>query len=542
VWNWEIKMAKKQKKAKLKTENSLPWATFIALGIGAIILSAVTWFGAQYYGTQMARHYVQNDSRNWAELALDNLNNQERSFEMSKLSRGDQYILSDLYKGTNMYRVLFLNAQGDIFWSSRPNELGSFDNWKLFEKDLKAGRTVTKFENVNHEKIVALTLKSHDMLVKSYIMKNHNSHTITKIAKPVFIDKEFVGSILMYRDITGIVVWMNYQAKQIAMFLASLIILIFAAIGALIWKYSVSRNKQNEQLRKAKAASDMAGQEAREMATQLQEMNADIADLNTELNANMKKLRETQDEVIRKGKMAQLGQLTATVAHDIRNPLGSIRTSTFLLRRKFSKDNPMMLKPLDRIEKGVSRCDGIITELLDFARTKDLNLKVQNFDDWLLNTVRETAEQLPESVSFECSLGLADKGINFDADSLTRAIVNFLTNASEAMVGKGNDLPANPTPNPTISVSSCITPRGVEISVSDNGPGISDENMKKILDPLFTTKSFGVGLGLPAVEKIFEKHQGGMEIISTEGQGATFTGWFPLKMKTIKTDKTTKAA
>ncbi len=527
-------MAKKQKQATDKNEDSLPWAAFIALGIGAVILSVVTWFGAQYYGTQMARHYVQNESRNWSELALDNLNNQERSFQLNKLSRGDQYILSDLYKGTNMYRVLFINAKGEIFWSSRPNELGPLKDWSQFKEKLKAGKTVSKFQSVNHEKIVALTLKAHDVLAKSYIQKNHKSHTILKIAKPVFVGKQFAGSIIMYRDITGIAVWMNHQAKQIAFFLAGLVLLIFAAIGTIIWRYSISRNKQNQQLRKAKAASDMAGQEAREMASQLQEMNADIADLNTELNANMKKLRETQDEVIRKGKMAQLGQLTATVAHDIRNPLGSIRTSTFLLRRKFANNNPTMTKPLDRIEKGVARCDGIITELLDFARTKDLNLKVQNFDDWLLNIVRETAEQLPESVSFECSLGLANKEVNFDADSLARAVINFLTNASEAMVGKGNDLPANPTPNPTISISSSITPRGVEISVSDNGPGISDENMKKILDPLFTTKSFGVGLGLPAVEKIFEKHQGGMEVTSVEGQGATFTGWFPLEMKTVK--------
>ncbi len=531
-------MAKKQKKTNETGDSSRPWAALTALAFGAIILSAVTWFGAQFYGTQMSRHYVQNESRNWSDLAINNLNNHEKSFELNKISRGDQYIIKDFYNGTNMYRVIFVNAKGEIFWSSRANEKGPYDKWNFFADKLKTATTVTNFEAVSHEKIVGLTIRAHDELVKSYGIKEHSNHTIAEIAVPIFVEKKFVGSIIMFQDITGTVIWMNTQAKLIAAFLAGLILLIFASIAALIWKYSASRNKQSQQLRKAKSASDMAGQEARELATQLQEMNGDIADLNKELNANMRKLRETQDDVIRKGKMAQLGQLTATVAHDIRNPLGSIRTSTFLLRRKFSSDNPTMLKPLDRIEKGVTRCDGIITELLNFARTKDLNLKVQDFDEWLLNTVRETAEQLPQQVSFECSLGLANKDVNFDADSLTRAIVNFLTNASEAMVGKGNEVPANPTQNPLISVTSSLTSRGIEISVSDNGPGITEENMKKILDPLFTTKSFGVGLGLPAVEKIFEKHQGGMEIHSIEGQGATFTGWFPLEMKTVETETT----
>lgn len=529
-------MAKKSVKKQNQNENSRPWGTFVALAVGAVIVSLVSWYGAQLYGNQMANYYVHNEARNWSELAIDNLNNKEKSFENSNLSRGDQYIIKDFYNGTNMYRVLFINAKGSIFWSSRPNEKGAYDKWKFFKDRVSQGKTVTNFQKVNHEKIVGLTLKAHAVLVKSYATKEHAEHTIAEIAIPVLVDKKFVGSILMFTDITGTVVWMKAQSKLIATFLAGIILLIFTVIAAMIWSYSAARNKQSQQLQKAKTKSDEAGQEARDMAEQLQGMNSDIATLNSDLNANMKELRHTQDEVIRKGKMAQLGQLTATVAHDIRNPLGSIRTSTYLLRRKFSGDNPTMVKPLDRIEKGVARCDGIITELLDFARTKDLNLKVQNFDEWLLNVVRETSEQLPQRVGFECNLGLNNQDVNFDADSLARAVINFLTNASEAMVGKGNEVPQNPTANPVISVTSRFSERGVEISISDNGPGISDENLVRIMDPLFTTKSFGVGLGLPAVEKIFEKHQGGMEIESIEGQGATFTGWFPLELKAIESD------
>jgi signal transduction histidine kinase len=94
------------------------------------------------------------------------------------------------------------------------------------------------------------------------------------------------------------------------------------------------------------------------------------------------------------------------------------------------------------------------------------------------------------------------------------------------MVGKGTDLL---TRNPRIRVSTRPAGSNIEIEVADNGPGIAAENLQKILEPLFTTKSFGVGLGLPAVEKILEQHGGGLRIESRPGEGAAFTAWFPIE-------------
>ena len=80
---------------------------------------------------------------------------------------------------------------------------------------------------------------------------------------------------------------------------------------------------------------------------------------------------------------------------------------------------------------------------------------------------------------------------------------------------------------PGIRIESVRTARGIEISVTDNGPGITAENLLRLKEPLFTTKSFGTGLGLSAVEKILEQHGGGLEIKSKPGEGACFTAWFP---------------
>jgi signal transduction histidine kinase len=97
------------------------------------------------------------------------------------------------------------------------------------------------------------------------------------------------------------------------------------------------------------------------------------------------------------------------------------------------------------------------------------------------------------------------------------------------MVGKGDDASKFACASPTIVVATQLTPRGVEISVTDNGPGIAEENIEKILEPLFTTKNFGTGLGLPAVQKIMEQHGGGLDVMSKPGEGARFTAWMPLQ-------------
>jgi signal transduction histidine kinase len=227
--------------------------------------------------------------------------------------------------------------------------------------------------------------------------------------------------------------------------------------------------------------------------------------------------------------MAQLGQLTATVAHEIRNPLGAVRTAAFLVERK-TRDKGLGVEPmLQRIGNGVTRCDNIITQLLDFARSSTPQTQEQDFDTWLEKAVEEEAQKLPAVVTVECRLGLGGKTAAFDPGRLQRAVINLVANASEAMAGKGGDASKFAGANPTIVVATSLTPRGIEIGVTDNGPGIAEENLEKILEPLFTTKNFGTGLGLPAVQKIMEQHGGGLEVKSKPGEGACFTAWMPLQ-------------
>jgi PAS domain S-box-containing protein len=262
--------------------------------------------------------------------------------------------------------------------------------------------------------------------------------------------------------------------------------------------------------------------------TELKRINEEILRLNQELASNMQQLKDAQDALVKKGRMEQMGQLTATIAHELRNPLGAVRTSAFLMERKLKGKELGIESQMQRINNGVSRCDNIITQLLDFTRTKQLTCEAADLDQWLAGVVEEEVKRLPELVSVECNLGLGNALVPFDASRLQRAIVNLISNASEAMVGVGEKKLIDSAEEPKIIVTTSVANRIVSISVKDNGPGIPAELMDKIKEPLFTTKSFGTGLGVPAIEQIAHQHGGQLKILSQAGQGAEFIFTLPL--------------
>ncbi len=286
--------------------------------------------------------------------------------------------------------------------------------------------------------------------------------------------------------------------------------------------------KKYEEMQEAHHDLQLAHKEAEEFSGKLQVVNNDVSKLNVDLADNLNKLKAAQDELIKKGRMEQLGQLTATVAHELRNPLGAVRTSAFLVERKTAGKGYGIEPQLQRIGSGIARCDNIITQLLDFSRSSKLTTKPEDLDRWLEGILAEEAVKLPANVTVKCDLGLGGIHVPFDPPRLQRAIVNLLSNASEAMLPKGDASVPQQSQQPHILVSTLVCNGAAEISVTDNGPGMTVEVMEKIREPLFTTKSFGTGLGVPAIEQIATQHGGSLDIISMPGKGATFTMKLPL--------------
>ena len=319
------------------------------------------------------------------------------------------------------------------------------------------------------------------------------------------------------------------KRMSIAVLISLLAVLI--GLGSAITMFQ-STLRQLDDISKAKIIADVAREDAEDMSEKLTVINGEMATMNRELGSQMHMLKEAQDALVSKGRMEQLGQLTATIAHELRNPLGAVRTSAFLIERKIKGKELGFETQLARINNGVSRCDDIITQLLDFSRSKPLAARPGDLDSWLAKTIEEEARQLPAAVAIECVLNLQGQDVPFDPARLQRAIINLLSNAAEAMVGKGDDPARFETKVPKILVRTDLVDGFALIKIKDNGPGISAENLEKIREPLFTTKSFGTGLGLPAVEQIATQHNGRLEINSKLGAGAEFTIFLPVNQAT----------
>ncbi len=228
-------------------------------------------------------------------------------------------------------------------------------------------------------------------------------------------------------------------------------------------------------------------------------------------------LRETQDALRAKERLAAVGQLVATVSHEIRNPLATIRSSFFTVRHLAQERALDLAKPLERIERNISRCDAIIAELLDYTRVRPLERVRTSIDDWLAEILDE--EHVPSWVGVSRRLH-AGIDVWFDPDRLRRCVLNILSNAVHAIEQ------ARPE-QPQLRIETSTTEDRVELVFSDNGGGISTADLARVGEPFFSTKSFGVGLGLAVVRQIAEQHGGGVSIDSRAGHGATVTLWLP---------------
>jgi signal transduction histidine kinase len=233
-----------------------------------------------------------------------------------------------------------------------------------------------------------------------------------------------------------------------------------------------------------------------------------------------RELEEAHEQLIRKERLAALGQLTATVAHEIRNPLGTVKTSIFSIGDALERNElERVYRALKLAERNIQRCDGIINELLDYTRKWEVKLEPVAIDLWLNDLLDE--QEIPENI--ECRRELhADLVLPIAREHLRRAVVNVFANAIQAMQDEE-------TTENRLTIESAVTEDRLEIHIIDTGPGIVKNVLDKVFEPLFSTKGFGIGLGLPIVRDIMERHGGGIEIQSEIGKGTIVILWLPLE-------------
>ena len=248
-----------------------------------------------------------------------------------------------------------------------------------------------------------------------------------------------------------------------------------------------------------------------------------LRDLNTELETRVQErtgeLSQAQSELLRSTRLATLGQLTATVSHELRNPLSTMRTSLFLLDRQVETRDAKMQENFERLERNIRRCDRIIDELLDFTRISEIDKRPIDLDNWLDELLADMT--VPPDIEILRKSGLAGRVVDFDPDRLRRAIINIYDNACDA---------AAEVQSAAARLEVGTRKRGarVEIWITDTGPGMTPEVLADAFEPLRSTKAFGIGLGLPTVKQILEQHGGAVELHTDLGVGTQVTLSLPI--------------
>ncbi len=232
-------------------------------------------------------------------------------------------------------------------------------------------------------------------------------------------------------------------------------------------------------------------------------------------------LKKVEERMLLTERLTSLGELTAGVAHELRNPLAGIKINTqILLRNKDLSD--MERKLLESSLEGIGKIQKIVDDMLHFAKPKTAHFKEEDINEVVESSLAIFQTKLKKgNISFSFQKGEGLPKVWIDAHQIQQVLTNLMLNAIQAME-KGGSLTLR-----------TFLDRGnsLGIEVRDTGIGIPQAHLKKIFDPFFTTKSEGTGLGLSITLKILENHGATIDVESQEGKGSVFTIYFPLRRK-----------
>ncbi|MCW5199389.1 two-component sensor histidine kinase [Desulfobulbus sp. F1] len=232
------------------------------------------------------------------------------------------------------------------------------------------------------------------------------------------------------------------------------------------------------------------------------------------MEARAQERRELEKQLHESKRLAALGKMIASVSHEIKNPLGIVRSTAEIIAKRISKVAPGNEHLAAIIVQETTRLDGIVREFLDFARPKDLTLSSGSLNSLVERmTVFMEAEFTAKQIKPMLELDSALSEILMDGEQIYQVLLNIVFNAVHAMSEKGGTLTIRTHPLPE---------GGAMLEITDTGCGMSEEKMTQIFTPFYTDKNRGTGLGLSITKNIVEKHGGTITVQSKEGEGTTF--------------------
>jgi len=233
-------------------------------------------------------------------------------------------------------------------------------------------------------------------------------------------------------------------------------------------------------------------------------------------------MEEANKRLIQVEKLASIGHISAGIAHEIRNPLTSVKLNIQKLAEKENLDEFDRLN-LEISQEGIAQIEKFIKELLNYARVSELNLDTFLMHEIIDGSIKMISDSLDlKNVTVRRDFTPDLPPVKVDADKLRQVILNILRNSCEA-VPEGGEI--------RICLSQVQTASGcrVRTEISDNGRGVPPQDWENVFEPFYTTKASGIGLGLAIARKIIEQHEGSIRVTAQEGQGSCFEILLPCK-------------
>ena len=268
------------------------------------------------------------------------------------------------------------------------------------------------------------------------------------------------------------------------------------------------------------AKSESLKEKTGELIHAKQELEKFTKFLEKRVDARTRELKAAQDELIKKERLAAIGQMASVVGHEIRNPLAVINNSIYFIKTKLGsagEPDAKIAKHIKIIESEIQQANGIINEILTYSRQRELKPEHVLLNVWLEEVL--SVYPFPAHVLVSKQFDPKNPAVEIDTTEMQQAVRNLIGNAAEVMP---------PPKGGTVTVRTVIPEPGwVRIDIVDTGSGIAPDVLDKIFAPFFTTKARGTGLGLAVVRKVIDRHKGRVDAESTVGVGTTFRLYLP---------------
>lgn len=544
-----VEFANSHLKGKVRLTSTIASKLFLLIvSVQTVILFALTFAAVRIQQSHIMENVIASASR-----ASDLIARSTRHSMLLNQKEDVHNIIASVgglpgYEGIRIY-----NKQGEVVFSTTTDDVTT-------KVDLNAEACVSchaseRLENISKStaQLTRIFAKPNGERVLGLITPIRNERQCSEASCHAHPEsKTILGVLDVKMSLTQVDRRLDESRNQLLIYSLAAILLISTVSGGFIWIVinrpvkrliaGMSMVSSGDLGQKLEVSS---GDEFGKLAGAFNRMTEELARAKEENTAWSKTLEQKVEEktadlerahkhIVTVEKMASLGNLAATVAHELNNPLEGILTFAKLMMKRLKrgglvqKDQDQMHDELKLVADEALRCGNIVKNLLVFARQRGGSfgiVQVKTIINRCIMLMNHHAQMNSIAVDVSCPEGLE---MECDADQVQQALIALVSNAIEAMVDPSGKKPGNSL---RVEVDAPGNGETIVLRVSDTGCGMSDNVKRHIFEPFFTTKSEGkgVGLGLAVVYGIVQRHHGTIHVDSTEGKGTTFMLEFPIK-------------